>query len=97
MTLADALTVTALGMGVVFIGLILTSLLIVTFNIAPRLLQRSGGDAATRTKAEPISAPAISPKPDDDRVVAAIVTVLEAERRLYRSEEGGRLTIDRTR
>jgi Na+-transporting methylmalonyl-CoA/oxaloacetate decarboxylase gamma subunit len=97
MTLADALTVTALGMGVVFIGLILTSLLIVTFNLAPRLLRRSDGDVTIRVTTEHISAPAISPKPEDDRVVAAIITVLDVERRLYRSEEGGRLTIDRTR
>jgi Na+-transporting methylmalonyl-CoA/oxaloacetate decarboxylase gamma subunit len=96
MNLYDALTVTVLGMGVVFSGLLLTSLLIVTFATLPRVAERwaSRGD---RAAAAPTRAADPSSEPVAPEVVSVITAVLEVERRLYHAEEGGRLTIARVR
>ena len=91
MDMTDGLVITALGMSVVFSGLILTSLLIVSFSVVPKLLSRGEKRSRPPTPAVPaLSAPA------DDRVVAVITAVLEVERRLHGLETGGRLTIHRT-
>jgi len=93
MELNDALIVTGLGMAVVFTGLLLTSGLIVTFGLIGR---------AREARLESAPAPAASPAaaapaevPQD--VLAVITAVLEVERRLYRAESGGRMTIRRGR
>jgi Na+-transporting methylmalonyl-CoA/oxaloacetate decarboxylase gamma subunit len=81
MELSDALTITALGMAVVFSGLLLTAGLIVVFGRIHQLLERSnepGAEPVTvRTAAEP-------GEPIDDDVLCVITTVLEIERRLHR-------------
>lgn len=85
MGLADALIVTALGMGVVFTGLLLTAGLIVVFG----LLARPRREPATATAgAAPARATAADPELPDD-VLAVITAVLEVERRLFRAEAGG--------
>jgi Na+-transporting methylmalonyl-CoA/oxaloacetate decarboxylase gamma subunit len=97
MQLADALTITILGMSVVFSGLALTSLLIILFGAAPRLLEKW----APRRGSSPDEAPSAEPAPTDrpvaPEVVSVITAVLEVERRLYHAEDGGRLTIARVR
>jgi Na+-transporting methylmalonyl-CoA/oxaloacetate decarboxylase gamma subunit len=82
MDLSDALTITGLGMAVVFSGLLLTAGLIVAFGRLQQLLD-GASDAAKR----PI--PAIEPPSGPGPVINAeiltvITTVLEVERRLHR-------------
>ena len=89
MELSDALTITVLGLGVVFCGLLLTAALIYSFSIIPRLLNlRSTG--IEKTTAAPTQGPPIS-----GEVLSIITAVLEIERRLYHADPGGRLTINR--
>lgn len=91
MELTDALTITFLGLAVVFSGLLLTAALISSFSLIPRLLSlkaRSSGVEGTTT--ESITGPPVS-----GEVLAVISTVLEIERRLYHADPGGRLTINR--
>jgi Na+-transporting methylmalonyl-CoA/oxaloacetate decarboxylase gamma subunit len=91
MNLVDALVITALGMGVVFIGLILTALLITSFGLVARLKERRSD------RAQPLAHPVASPPslPIDEATLAVIWTVVEVERRLNRADSGGRLTIAR--
>jgi Na+-transporting methylmalonyl-CoA/oxaloacetate decarboxylase gamma subunit len=93
MELTDALTVAGLGITVVFSGLLLTSMLIVGFNVLPKL----GRGDRSPTAAEDLTPRRRAAAPDDPAVVAVIATVVEVERRLRSGEHGGRLTIDRTR
>ena len=86
MNITDALIVTGLGMGVVYIGLILTNLMIYSFSIVPRLLERMK-QRRLRVKSEPVvkgkpaqvepPAPPVAPE-----VLAVITTVIETEWRL---------------
>ena len=94
MELQEALTVTALGMGVVFTGLVLTSLLIVAFSVVPRAFGlRAHGLPPHRAEAAPPEVVAGDPVPPD--VVTVIATVLEVERRLSRLGPRGRVSIAR--
>jgi Na+-transporting methylmalonyl-CoA/oxaloacetate decarboxylase gamma subunit len=94
--LADALTVTALGMGVVFSGLILTATLIVSFSVLPKLLDRAPAEAAASPRANAAEAVrSADGRPVPPEVVGVITAVLEIERRLYHADLGGRLTIQR--
>jgi len=88
----DALVVTALGMAVVFSGLVLTALLIMTFGALARRDERRAAEAL-----QPPSPPAaaIASGPVDEPVLAVISAVLEIERRLHNAEVTGRLTIVR--
>jgi Na+-transporting methylmalonyl-CoA/oxaloacetate decarboxylase gamma subunit len=80
MTIADALTVTALGMAVVFSGLLLTALLIVVFGRVAQLL-----DAPSRSEAQASSpSPATTGPELAPEILTVITTVLEIERRLNR-------------
>lgn len=89
MELSDALTITVLGLVVVFTGLLLTASLIYSFSIIPRLLNlRSTGIEGT--PAPPPQGPPVS-----GEVLSVITAVLEIERRLYHADPGGRLTINR--
>ncbi len=75
MDAVQALTVTALGIAVTFLGLSLTSLLIVALSAIPKV--RLGRHVPPRTPA-----PAVGPAVPAD-VVSVIATVVEIERRLY--------------
>ena len=89
MELSDALTITFLGLAVVFCGLLLTAALIYSFAVIPRLLNirspRSKKTPDTPTQGPPVSG----------EILSVITTVLEIERRLYHADPGGRLTINR--
>jgi len=90
--LQDALSIAALGIGVVFGGLSLTALLIVSINRMPRLvgrLVRRSGAPETQLS------PAVLEPPLDPEIVTVIATVLEVEHRLHHSENGKRLTLSR--
>jgi Na+-transporting methylmalonyl-CoA/oxaloacetate decarboxylase gamma subunit len=80
MSLIDALVITALGMSVVFIGLILTALLITSFGLVARFQE------ARAQRSQPVAQPAsrIPAGPVDDATLAVIWAVLEVERRLNR-------------
>ena len=102
MTAAEAWIVTALGIGVVYVGLILC---IVFINLFSRLAKRITWDGAhgheapaaapapAPTPAEPVPATPGEPIPPD--VLAVIAATLEIERRLYMSRPGQRLTLVR--
>jgi len=88
MELTDALTVTALGMAVVFSGLLLTAGLIIAFGRMQRFAEaredRRAADTPVEaaTPAEPTEVPAGPPLDPD--ILAVITTVLEVEHRLNR-------------
>lgn len=88
MDLAEALTITVLGMGVTFLGLTLTSLLIVAFSLVPKLF-------APRPE-QPVTKPVPAGEPIPAEVLTVIATVLEVERRIYHTGQRGRLTIGRS-
>jgi Na+-transporting methylmalonyl-CoA/oxaloacetate decarboxylase gamma subunit len=103
MTQLEAWIVTALGMVVVFIGLVLCIAFIQLFNrIARRISwgdEGHGGHAAPPhpvpepAPAVPADLPPGDPVPPD--VLAVIAAVLEVESKLYLSKPGSRLTIRR--
>lgn len=107
MALAEAWTVTALGMLVVFTGLVLCILFIQIFNrVAGRVAWADAGHGAhgghgphgAPAPAEPAPAPPPDLPPGEPvsaDVVAVIAAVLEIESKLYLSKPGARLTIRR--
>ena len=97
MSLSDALTVTGLGIGVVFLGLILTNGMIFCFSLVSRLGQWFKG---RKEKAPVSAAPAAAAEektgtapPVNPDIVAVLTTVLEIEFRLRASLHAGKLTI----
>ena len=79
-------------MSVVFGGLSLTALLIVSINRMPELAKR----LSLRFGAPDAQPSQIAFEPPlDPEIVTVIATVLEVEHRLHRAEHGGRLTISR--
>lgn len=94
MNMIDALVVALVGMGVVFTGLLLTSLTIWSFSVVPPLWKKLTGTkepAAVAAENAPVTMAESSPIPDPD-VFAVIVTVLEVERRLHFSDRMSRYT-----
>lgn len=83
MSLIDALVITALGMGVVFIGLILTAMLISSFGLVARFQEARANRSRPTDQVETEMAVG----PVDDATLAVIWTVLEVERRLNRANE----------
>ncbi len=79
MSLTDALSITLLGMGVVFTGLILTATMIWSFSALPRLFSPSRTHKASRRSEVSGAGGAAVP----DEIMAVITTVLEVEKRLY--------------
>ena len=100
MSQLEAWTVTALGMLVVFIGLVLCIAFIQLFNrIARKITWGQEGHAAHGAPA-PVPGPEPSPdlppsEPVPADVLAVIAAVLEVESKLYLSKPGSRLTIRR--
>ena len=88
MELTDAFTITALGMAVVFSGLLLTAGLIIVlgrmqrFTDARENRQEASASAEAAAPAEPIEADTGTPLDPD--ILAVITTVLEVEYRLDR-------------
>jgi Na+-transporting methylmalonyl-CoA/oxaloacetate decarboxylase gamma subunit len=96
----EALTITALGISVVFIGLLLCIAFIEVFSrIAKGSTWGEHGHGAGH-QAAPAAVPDVEPpqlppaEPVDGEVLAVIATVIEVERKLYLNRSG-RLTIRR--
>jgi Na+-transporting methylmalonyl-CoA/oxaloacetate decarboxylase gamma subunit len=102
MSPSEAWVVTALGMAVVYIGLLLCIVFIQLFSrISKRVTWGDTGHGeALRGAAPATSAPdpataAVSQEPVGADVLAVIATVIEVERTLYVSRPDFRLTIRR--
>ena len=97
MTPVEALTVTVLGMGVVFIGLVLCIACIEVFRrVAGRIAgagEHAGSPVPVAPVAVPVAGPGLAVVPPD--VLAVIVAVLEVERALYVGRYRSRLTLRR--
>ena len=100
MSQLEALTITALGMAVVFIGLVACIIFIrLIGRLAVRVQWADGGHGhGAAPAAEPPPAPAAElppaePIPAD--VLAVLATVLEVERKLYLNRPGSRVTLRR--
>lgn len=103
MTQLEAWIVTALGMGVVFSGLMLCIIAINFFNrLAQKIKWEEGhGHAAPAAAPAPAieaaAAPLVAPsEPIEPEILAVIAAALEIERRLYLGRSGQRLTLRRT-
>lgn len=108
MTLHDAWVVTALGMAVVFVGLVLCIAFIQLFSrVARNIAWGQEGSPAHGDFTAPPVVPALSPgatlerpglPPSEvvpDEVLAVIAAVLEIDQQLYFAKPGSRLTIRR--
>jgi len=110
MSILEALTVTVLGMIIVFFGLCLCILFINAFNRVAKRVKWEGivhgqaghaePESVTAAPAiEPIPAPKPKPKPQAEpptpEILAVIASVLEIDQRLYQSSGVQRLTIRR--
>lgn len=97
MTQWEAWTVTALGMGVVYVGLVMCIGFIVLFGrLAPRLAGAGDAHATpadTAATGAPADTAASEPVPPD--VLAVIAVLVELERTLYSNRPGARVTIRR--
>ena len=93
MDLNDALIVTGLGIAVVFSGLILTSLMIWTFPLFPRLAEKFKRKApqpeSQPEPTVPTGTPPVKASPD---IVAVISAVVEVEARIRRASAGSKYT-----
>lgn len=95
----EAWIITALGMGVVFVGLVACIAFIQLFSRLARRIswgEEGHGHGAPAPAAPAEAAPvpvAAEPVPAD--VVAVIAVVLEVERKLYMNRPGTRVTIRR--
>jgi Na+-transporting methylmalonyl-CoA/oxaloacetate decarboxylase gamma subunit len=97
MTLAEALIVTLLGMGVVFLGLVLCIGGIQVFNrLATRIAWGEEGHGPSPAPEPAVQKPAVDPAPPDPEVLVAIAAALEIESRLYAMAGTHRLTIRRS-
>jgi Na+-transporting methylmalonyl-CoA/oxaloacetate decarboxylase gamma subunit len=87
MGFSDALTITGLGMTVVFSGLLLTAGLILAFGRLQTLIDgaQHRADSESPTTMEPPTDEGLSSGPPiDPEVLTVIATVLEIEHRLHR-------------
>jgi Na+-transporting methylmalonyl-CoA/oxaloacetate decarboxylase gamma subunit len=97
MTQWEAWTVTALGMAVVFIGLVACIAFIHLIGRGARHVRWGeeghghGAPAAAPAPAPPPDLPPSEPVPAD--VLAVLAVVLEVERKLYLNRPGSRVTI----
>ena len=92
MSQSEAWIVTALGMTVVYIGLLLCVAFIQLFSrIAARISWGEGlqGEAAPGAPAGPVTA-AVSSEPVPADILAVIATAIEVERKLYVSRPDAR-------
>ena len=90
MEINDALTITILGISVVFTGLILTSLLIFSFSRVPGLFSKKPAGSKEKPASPGRENRADEVPPD---VLAVLTAVIEVEQRLHHVHQGHRLTI----
>jgi Na+-transporting methylmalonyl-CoA/oxaloacetate decarboxylase gamma subunit len=91
MEFSDALTITGLGMAVVFSGLLLTAALILVLGRLQGLIDDSHAKADNESTTKPTlshSAELEAGPPIDPEVLTVIATVLEIEHRLHRVAGG---------
>jgi len=91
MEFSDALTITGLGMAVVFSGLLLTAGLILAFSQLQHLLDGAHEGAKPGSPAGPKpskNSEITAGPPIDPEVLTVITTVLEIEHRLHRVAGG---------
>lgn len=93
MPAGEALTVTALGMVAVFIGLVLCIVFIDLFRRVARRVSTGDGTGEAPEAAAATDVAQVEPVPAD--VLAVIVAVLEVERALYVGRYRARLTLRR--
>ncbi|HPA50302.1 MAG TPA: OadG family protein [Thermoanaerobaculia bacterium] len=101
MSQLEALTITALGMAVVFIGLVACIAFIRLFGrLSARIAWGEEGHGhgapAPAPVPEPVPAAAPAGEPIPAEVLAVISTVLQVERKLYLNRPGSRVTIRRS-
>lgn len=98
MSSIEALTITALGLGVVFTGLVLCVVFILLLERVARRIAWDGlavhGTVAPHRVPERLAEPT-PPQPIPPEVRAVIVAVLEVERALYVGRYRSRLTLTR--
>ncbi len=91
MSQSEAWIVTALGMTVVFVGLLLCVAFIQLFRrLSARISWGDGGHGAPATAAPAPAAPAPPAEPIPADVLAVIATAIEVERKLYMSRPDAR-------
>jgi Na+-transporting methylmalonyl-CoA/oxaloacetate decarboxylase gamma subunit len=91
----DALTITVLGIGVVFVGLMLTNLMIRSFSLLPKIaaiFMRSKSAEDDNVSGQETTAEIKPLKPVTPEILAAITAVLEVELRLRASLTEGKFT-----
>ncbi|MCU0452240.1 MAG: OadG family protein [Bacteroidetes bacterium] len=93
MTWTDALLITAMGMGVTFIGLILTNVSINLFGQLIKLRRGPTPEPATAVQPATTVAPAVEvPSTLTPEVLSVIIAVLAIEIKLARSYRASRFT-----
>ena len=96
----EAWTVTALGMAVVFIGLVACIAFIQLFSRVSRSIkwgEEGHGQGAAPAPVPAPAAPDLTPsEPVPAEVLAVITAVLQVERKLYLNRPGSRVTIRRS-
>jgi sodium pump decarboxylase gamma subunit len=91
MSQSEAWIVTALGMTVVFVGLLLCVAFIQLFSrLSARISWGEGGHGAPAAAAPAPAAPAPPAEPIPADVLAVIATAIEVERKLYMSRPDAR-------
>lgn len=92
MTWTDALLITAMGMGVTFIGLILTNLSINLFGALTKLRHVPASETSGTTLAAPAGPAPAPPSTVSPEILSVIIAVLAIEIRLARSYRASRFT-----
>ncbi len=92
MDIADALVITALGISVVFSGLILTALLISSLSFFPAMMKSRNKKTADKAVTSAVPAPEAPIEPE---IIAVLTAVLETEIRLHRAYGSSRFTFRR--
>ena len=93
LNIKDALTISLIGITVVFIGLILTSLLIYSFSLFRKSKKKDGKAQKKEKLNETIQ---LTEKEISPEIMAVISTVVEIEIRLYQALRGTKFTFDST-
>ena len=90
----DAFIVAGAGYTVVFMGLVMTSLIIYGFAVLPRVIERF---KSPKNKEPVAEKPVKTIENIDDDVLTAIATVIEIERRLHYTSRVSRYTFKERR
>ncbi len=92
MSIKDALTISIIGISIVFIGLILTSLLIYSFSIIRKIGENNKKSQINKKTSKNIQ---INEKEISPEILAVISAIVEIETRLQLSLRGTKWTFDK--